>query len=84
MLACTIAGDPERGAVLYGAKCAVCHGDDGMAGIDGAASLPALVPALTDDEILRAVRQGTGEMPAQYPELEDAADVLAFSREEFR
>lgn len=83
MLACTVAGDPVRGATLYEAKCSVCHGDDGTAGIDGAASLPELVPALSDDEILSAIREGKGEMPAQYPEIEDAGDVMAFLREEF-
>lgn len=83
ILACTTAGDPVRGATLYDAKCAVCHGDDGTAGIDGAASLPELIPSRTDEEILTLIREGTGEMPGQYPETEDAADVLAFLREEF-
>lgn len=73
-------GDPERGATLFTADCALCHGIDA----GGTSRGPALTAPSNDRaaaDALDVVRYGAGDMPA-YPELNDAelADLLAWLR----
>ncbi len=75
---------PEaRGAALYAADCVACHGEDGTAGINGAANLVEDVPNLDDAAITDVVLNGKENMPAfAYTEAQ-MADLLAFLRETF-
>jgi ubiquinol-cytochrome c reductase cytochrome c subunit len=74
-------GDPDRGAALYIAQCATCHGPNALGGDLG----PCLVEQpvlLRPTEYYQIVRQGRHRMPGFQavlkPEQED--DVLAWLR----
>lgn len=82
----------ERGAGIYGANCAQCHGGD-LAGTDSGPSLldPIYGPEqLTDDEVADAIRNGVeeerwefGPMPANGAITdEQIAAILTFVRSE--
>jgi cytochrome c6 len=76
------------GADNYKAKCAMCHGADGMATGPMGKSLsippfnsPALVKA-TDADLIAATKNGKGKMPAYAGKLTDPQikDVVAYIR----
>ena len=79
-----IPGNVSRGAVVYAAECAECHGASGEGGTGTALGNQAML-ALTPDSFLRHAiangRQGT-EMPAFAGQLSDADldNVTAFLR----
>ena len=79
-----VEGDAVRGAELYAAECAQCHGAEGEGGTGTALGNPAML-ALSPDHFLRHAivngRQGTA-MPAFGSRLQDQEidDVTAFLR----
>jgi len=71
-----------RGALVFRRYCAICHGARGFGSGDGP-DLRREVPASTDEEIQRIIRDG-GRMMPMVP-LDDAqrADVFAWLRTTF-
>jgi mono/diheme cytochrome c family protein len=76
------------GADTYKAKCAMCHGADGLAATPMAKSMkilsfkdPAMVKA-SDARFVLTTRSGEGKMPAFSGKLTDAQikDVVGFIR----
>jgi mono/diheme cytochrome c family protein len=76
------------GADTYKAKCAMCHGADGLAATPMAKNLkvqsfkdPAMVKA-SDAQFIASTKDGKGKMPAYAGKLTDAqiTDVVAFIR----
>jgi cytochrome c551 len=66
-------GDPARGATIFAASCAGCHGADATGGVG-----PALRGSgLTAAEVSAVVASGRGAMPAGIVSGQDAADVAA-------
>ena len=47
---------------LFEQKCIACHGNDGTAGIAGAANLQTI--SITDEQIVQSISNGKGNMPA--------------------
>lgn len=67
-------GDAARGEVVFGSKCAGCHGPGGEGGTG-----PALDGSgLTADEVAVRIREGAGIMPAGLVTGQDEADVVAY------
>ena len=67
-------GDAGRGASVYAATCAGCHGADASGGVG-----PALRGrGLTADEVEAVVATGRGTMPAGLVSGQDLADVAAY------
>lgn len=59
----TVAGDPELGAEIYAAKCALCHGKDGE-GISAPALGNNMLLATATDEFLKyAIKEGRDGTP---------------------
>ena len=56
----------EDGKALYGSKCAMCHGADGVAKKMGAGSKnfndPAWAKAETSDGVVKIIHEGKGKM----------------------
>ena len=79
--------DPEAGAEIYGDTCAACHGANGDAGTDingtPAGDLNERVPALSDEQIVDIILDGTGGMPPTGLSEREAEDVVAHLREKF-
>ena len=76
------------GADTYKAKCAMCHGADGLAATPMAKSMkvlsfkdPAMVSA-PDAQFIASTEKGKGKMPAYTGKLSDAQikDVIAYIR----
>jgi mono/diheme cytochrome c family protein len=76
------------GADTYKAKCAMCHGADGLAGTPAGKSMkvvsfkdPSMVKA-TDAQFIASTKNGKGKMPAYAAKLTDPQikDVIAFIR----
>jgi mono/diheme cytochrome c family protein len=76
------------GADTYKAKCAMCHGADGLAATPMAKNLkivsfkdPALVKA-PDAQFIASTKNGKGKMPAYTGKLTDAQikDAIAYIR----
>ena len=76
------------GAEAYKAKCAMCHGADGLAATPMGKSMkilsikdPAMVGA-PDARLIASTRNGKGKMPAYSGKLTDAQikDVIAYMR----
>ena len=66
-------GDQARGAAIFAASCAGCHGADATGGVG-----PALRGSgLSAGEVEAVVSSGRGAMPAQIVGGQDAADVAA-------
>ena len=66
-------GDPVRGATIFAASCAGCHGADATGGVG-----PALRGSgLSAAEVSAVVASGRGAMPAGIVSGQDAADVAA-------
>ncbi|GAK08011.1 cytochrome c [Geomicrobium sp. JCM 19038] len=68
--------DTAAGEEVYTASCLSCHGDN-MEGASG----PAL-EGYTADEVLSAIEEGPGAMPANIVEGEDAQIVAAYVEDE--
>ncbi len=86
MAAPAIAQGP--GADTYKAKCAMCHGADGLAATPMAKSMkvlsfkdPTMIKA-TDAQFIASTANGKGKMPAYTGKLTDAQikDVVAYIR----
>lgn len=58
-----------HGKALYNAQCAICHGDDGTAGLSGAKNLQ--LSAKSNDEIHSIIKTGKNTMPKIKPELNE-------------
>jgi cytochrome c6 len=78
----------QAGEATYKAKCAMCHGADGMGNTPVGKSMkvrsfksPEDVKA-TDPELFRQTKEGIGKMPAYAGKLTDAQiqDVVAWIR----
>ncbi len=76
------------GAATYKAKCAMCHGADGLAATPMAKSMkilsfkaPAMVKA-SDAQLITSTANGKNKMPAYKGKLTDAQikDVVAYIR----
>jgi mono/diheme cytochrome c family protein len=91
LLAISLAGPAfaqAPGADTFKAKCAMCHGTDGLATTPTAKNFKVLSfkdPSqvkLTDAEIIASTTNGKGKMPAYKDKLTDAQikDVTAFIR----
>jgi mono/diheme cytochrome c family protein len=78
-----LTGDPEAGQLLFGEKCASCHGKDGL-GTSAAPSLYERVPKLTDIELARTLVTGKSPMPS-WAQLTDQqlCNLRAFARTKF-
>lgn len=93
-------GDSDNGQYVYQSRCQSCHGVDGSGGIDVgtgpdtgyyatggsgiSANLKVRVPQLTDEAILKVLRDGYKGMPSQFGEDdEEALDVLSYMRGTF-
>lgn len=77
------AADPGRGAGLYQANCAMCHGAGGRAAMPGAPSFNRPEALLRPDlTLLAAIRAGRNAMPAFQGRLpdRDIMDVIAYMR----
>jgi mono/diheme cytochrome c family protein len=80
-----VEGDPNRGAVLYGENCAVCHGSDGQGrvGVGLAKNWPAIRPDLRVKTVIERGVTGS-QMPAWSQANggpladEDINDIVAF------
>ena len=91
LLAASIAGPAfaqAPGADTYKAKCAMCHGADGLAATPMAKSMkilsfkdPSMVKA-PDAQLIASTTNGKGKMPAYKGKLTDAQikDVVAYIR----
>jgi cytochrome c6 len=91
LLAISFAGTAfaqTSGADTYKAKCAMCHGADGLATTPTAKNFkvlsfkdPAMVKA-TDAQFIASTKNGKGKMPAYKDKLTDAQikDVIAYIR----
>ncbi len=67
-------GVATRGASVFAANCAGCHGADATGGVG-----PALAGSgLEADEVAAVVAAGRGVMPAAIVSGQDAADVAAY------
>lgn len=79
----------SNGEQVYKAKCAMCHGQDGLATTPVAKmmSVPSFkapaVAKMTEAEMVAAVNSGKGKMPAYKGKLTDAQikDVVAYIRQ---
>lgn len=78
----------SSGADIYRAKCAMCHGPDGLATTPTAKNFkvlsfkdPAMVKA-SDAQFVASTKAGKGKMPAYKDKLTDAQikDVTAYIR----
>ena len=59
------AGDPMRGAELFGRHCVACHGADGRPVLPGAPDFSRPTALLKSDlALLATIRTGKGVMPA--------------------
>lgn len=78
-----VVGDAERGATIYAASCAACHGASGLGGAGGP-SLAKEVAGESDEELVETIREGEDDMPP-FPNLseQDLADLIAWLRQRF-
>ena len=66
----------ENGAIVFGQRCAGCHGTDG-----GGASAPSLIgSSLSDSEIADIIENGVGSMPGGLASGSDIDDIIAYLR----
>jgi quinoprotein glucose dehydrogenase len=71
---------PRADRSLYRSNCASCHGEDMKGTVGQVPSLVDIASRRTRDEILTAVRQGAGRMPAFAGSLDNGAisDLVTF------
>jgi mono/diheme cytochrome c family protein len=79
-----ITADAALGADVYARNCQACHGPDGTGTLSGA-DLTDRLTALTDEQVVRTVLDGKGNMDS-YASLpnQDIADVVAHVSGSFR
>ena len=79
--AAVAAADLDRGADVYQARCAVCHGEDGTGGVGP--ELTGVAEELSVEEHLDVVWNGGGGMPRFEGQIdeEDLAAVVRYERE---
>lgn len=77
-----LAGDAACGDAIWQARCAGCHGGDGLGG-DGGPTLDEHVPAHTDEELVFVIVAGTDEMPVLGLGNQEVAHSLAWLRDRF-
>jgi cytochrome c oxidase cbb3-type subunit 3/ubiquinol-cytochrome c reductase cytochrome c subunit len=79
-----VSGNAERGAPLFAAHCASCHGAKGVGGKYGALSNPELLASATDGFLAMTIEQGRAGTPmpafAQKLGTEKIDDVVALLR----
>lgn len=80
-------GDATAGAEIYAANCESCHGEDGAQGtqVGGvpATDLGSIVPDVDDDRLYEIITEGYGEMPPVSLDEQQAADCIAYLRQQF-
>jgi cytochrome c oxidase cbb3-type subunit 3/ubiquinol-cytochrome c reductase cytochrome c subunit len=80
----TVAGDASRGASIYAAQCARCHGDAGEGGRAPTLDNPVFQDTVSDGFLLRSVERGRrGTAMNGFAALlteSELADVVAFVR----
>jgi mono/diheme cytochrome c family protein len=75
-------GDPVAGEEVFASVCAECHGADARGG--RGPDLTVEAPKLSDEELADTIVNGSmGGMPAQGVSDQEAADVMAWLRQEF-
>lgn len=77
------AGDPKRGAPVYAARCASCHGPKGRGGKYVALANPELLASATDAFLASTIERGRAGTPMQafagklgYSEIDDVVALL--------
>lgn len=77
-----LTADVTAGEAVFSQHCEVCH--DKLGDTPGAGpALRALLPTLTDAEVVETILQGSGTMPAINLEDQATADVAAWLRASF-
>jgi cytochrome c551 len=74
-------GNGTDGAEVFSARCASCHGADGSG--NSGPNLGTVVPALSDDDLMDVIENGTGNMPALGLDADDADAVFEYVRTTF-
>jgi mono/diheme cytochrome c family protein len=82
------AADVAAGKAAYEKSCKSCHGADGtpnagiakMMKVDMKDLKSADVQAKSDDDLKKAISEGTGKMKAQSAAAASAADIVAYIR----
>lgn len=77
------AADVQRGSTIYSTHCAICHGVSGTPVMPGAPNFRRMESLIRPDgQLLTAIRNGKGPMPAFYGVLRDREilDVVAYLR----
>ncbi len=78
-----LTGDVAAGSSAFDAHCVVCHVKDGQAPFVGPA-LAAVVPDLSDRQLIDLMLVGIGSMPPTNLDDQEAADLLAWLVDSFR
>ncbi|HUK30223.1 MAG TPA: cytochrome c [Candidatus Acidoferrum sp.] len=82
-------GNAAAGKDVFGKKCAVCHGKDGMGSDPMSKVLGVKIPPfsspdvqkLTDAEMTKVIKEGKGKMkPVADVSATDIANVIAYTR----
>jgi len=86
-----VAGDPSRGAPLYAANCATCHGPNGEGAEGPALANPVLQRAATDTYLVETIGRGrartsmppfrAGSTTHRQLSEDEIHDVVAFVRQ---
>lgn len=80
----TVSGDPARGAPVYAARCASCHGKDGRGGKYNALSNPELLASASDGFLATTIERGRAGTPmpafAEKLSAREIGDVVALLR----
>ena len=77
------AADIAKGGQAYTTHCAICHGANGTPAMPGTPNFRRLESLMRPDmQLLTAIRNGKGAMPAYFGVLRDREilDVIAFLR----
>ncbi|MEL6343228.1 MAG: cytochrome c [Myxococcota bacterium] len=80
-----LTGDASSGAPVYTTNCQGCHAEDGSGTVGPALSgADGKVNTLTDEQIVDAILNGVGTMPAyEFLSDQEAADLLAYLKDAF-
>lgn len=77
------AADVQRGATVYAAHCALCHGSNGTPVMPGAPNFRRMESLMRPDmQLMTAIRNGKGAMPGYFGVLREREmlDVVAYLR----
>lgn len=75
----SLTGEGTRGAELYGARCATCHGADAR-GTSTGPDLAEDVAGERNEALWEVIQEGDDEMPAVALTAQGTADVIAYLR----